>query len=545
MIKLFIMKYFNERKYILILILILFSGLFLRLYGIKWGLPNQSHFFSYSPDEYTIFYWLSQMNPSKLDFNIHTYFNGTIFVYIFAFVLKILSTMKVVVLTSSREFYHSYPLEWAKLYLTGRLLIVFFSALTVYVVYLLGGNLYNKKTGLISALLFSILPLHIVFSHQMIIDVVVIFWVCLAFVFLSKILFINSWRWYILAGISIGAALACKITAIIILPFFLLCHILREKRLIIERKLIASHLVILLSYLFLNPYLILNLKEAREELLIYNGLVTTAWRDSGFNWLAQIFNLSHYGFGLLLFVLSLAGILLALIMRRRSDIVLLSWIVINFIIISKTYTPFIKYHLIISPFLVILGARFIVNLLKGKKLIKYSIIVIFITVTVFTLISSLAYARLMASQDVRDEASDWLLSNIPKGLKIAIAREPYYFSPPIILSQYFYTGKSQYIKFAHQYEIINLDYDLDKLNLAKLDYLVISDFEYRDNLRLKESFPVNRDYLFIQKIFDKERFIQIKYFQKEPTFLGIKFSKGYPPRDWMFIYPTIHVFKRI
>lgn len=538
-------KYLDNKKYILFLILILLLGTFLRLYGIKWGLPDEKHFFSYSPDEYTIFQLLSRLNPSKFDFNIHTYFNGSIFVYILAFVFKTLSLMKIIILTTSREFYHFYPLEWGKLYLVGRLTMVSFSILTVYLVYLIGKNLYNKKVGLISCLLFSTLPLHVVLSHQMIIDVFVIFWVCLAFVFLSKILFSNAWRWYVLAGIAIGASIVAKITAVTLLPFIFLCHLIREKRLIINKKLIVSHLVIFFSFLFFNPYLPFNLSEVKNQLLEFNAHITTFWIGWGYNWLGQIFNLSQYGLGVPLFILTLAGIFLGLILRKKSDIIILSWIIINFIIISKTFTPFIKYHLIISPFMVMLGSRFIYFLLEKTKIIRYSAIVIIISIVFFTLILSLSYDRLMASRDVRDEASDWIISNIPKGSKIGVAREPYYFSPPVILSQYFYTGKSQYIKFTHQYEITNLGYDLNRLNLVKPDYLVISDSEYYHILRIKERFCPSRDSLFIQEIFNKERFIQVKRFQKEPKILGIKFSKGYPPRDWLFIYPTIHILKRI
>lgn len=536
--------YLIKKKHLVFLAGILLLGLFLRLYGIHWGLPNEQHFFSYSPDEYSVFQRLQQMDVKKFDFNIHAYFNTAPFFYLIAIIFKVLSFVKVVILTSSREFYHYHTGEWAKLYLTARLVVVLIGVATVYLVYLVGKSLYNNKIGMIAALLFSILPLHVVFSKQIIVDIFVTFLVVLDFLLLSKVLISNSWKWHVLASVFIALTLVTKITTIFLLPFISICYALRENSFKIDRKIIVSYGIVLLAYFIFNPYLLFNLKEAKQHLLICNDIATKQWVNLGYGFSWQNYSLANFGFTVPLFLVVLGGIFLALLKRGKSDIILLTWIVVNYLVIVKTGTPIIKYYLIIAPFMLILGSRFIIFMIDKRGLLRILTMCAFIITILSAFLYSFAYSQLLIPKDVRDEASDWIIRNIPKGAKIGVTREPFYFSPPIVFSQYFYTGKSEFRQFPQRYKINNLNYDLEALKTAEPDYIVISDAEYRDILRPQDKFNKDTDYRFIQEIFDKGKFIKVASFQREPNCLGFNFAMVKPPKDWKFVYPTIIILKR-
>jgi len=96
------------------------------------------------------------------------------------------------------SFYLQHP---AVLYLGGRLIIAFFGAAAVPLVYKVGRRLFNTWTGLMAATLLAISPVAIAYSNrirpdsQMTFLVLAVFWFCL------DILQQQTLRSYILAGL--------------------------------------------------------------------------------------------------------------------------------------------------------------------------------------------------------------------------------------------------------------------------------------------------------------------------------------------------------
>ncbi|MCX7917397.1 MAG: hypothetical protein N2589_04650, partial [bacterium] len=86
---------------------------------------------SFHPDEENILKSISNMNPQKFDFNPNFFEYPSFYIYIVALVLKILSLFKLIHITSDISFYFSNPDEIAKFYLTGRLITLMFSILTL------------------------------------------------------------------------------------------------------------------------------------------------------------------------------------------------------------------------------------------------------------------------------------------------------------------------------------------------------------------------------------------------------------------------------
>ena len=110
-------------------------------------------------------------------------------------------------------------------------LIVFAGALSVILVYLLGMKLFNKKVALYSAILFLLIPLHVIYSAKILTGVLFTFFVLLTFFSFWKGYEEGVRKYKVLFGIFLALALLSRYTALWIMPIFLLYFLARDKSL--------------------------------------------------------------------------------------------------------------------------------------------------------------------------------------------------------------------------------------------------------------------------------------------------------------------------
>ena len=128
------------------MLLILIVAAIIRIYGIRWSLPNEDRILSYSADESTIFLMLEGINPSQWDFIPDLgYFQTTLQVYIVGIGIKLASCLGFIDLVNSREFYLSHPEQFGNMYLVGRIISCLFGLGTIYLVYW-AGKLLDRKS---------------------------------------------------------------------------------------------------------------------------------------------------------------------------------------------------------------------------------------------------------------------------------------------------------------------------------------------------------------------------------------------------------------
>ncbi len=247
------MKVFNK----IILLFILFFALALRVYGINWDQNQHLH-----PDERFLtmttgaMVWpetlAEYLSPSVSKLN--PYNTGTMF-YVYG-------TLPTTIVKYFSRFEWFDVFQYNNIALTGRLISAIFDIGVVYLIYLIAKNIFNQKTGLLAAFLYSISVLPIQLSHFFAVDTFLNFFLVLSFYFLVKLLdiasikktlsfptrsgihmeniFIDShfstrgglsrgndsaWFYSVLLSLSFGAALACKISALYFLPVILLGYL--------------------------------------------------------------------------------------------------------------------------------------------------------------------------------------------------------------------------------------------------------------------------------------------------------------------------------
>jgi 4-amino-4-deoxy-L-arabinose transferase-like glycosyltransferase len=219
-------RFFKNNKEITLIFLL---ALALRTIGIQHGFP-----FIFHIDEPAVVRSALAIrfnpNPDHFDWP-HLYFYMNFFLFSgFAFIRKVIESIGL-----QGAFSSVFPLMWNDhliFYLLSRTLSAFLGALTVVPVFLTGRNLFGMKAGLLSALIFALLPFHVRHSHYALIDVPTTFFLSWALFFASNIFLRKKIDDYILAGLFIGFAASTKYNgglAAVIVPLAHLARLIRTK----------------------------------------------------------------------------------------------------------------------------------------------------------------------------------------------------------------------------------------------------------------------------------------------------------------------------
>jgi 4-amino-4-deoxy-L-arabinose transferase-like glycosyltransferase len=160
-------------------------------------------------------------------------------------------------------------------------LIIFFiaiiGALSVCLVYLLGKKLFNKKVAVYSAILFLLIPLHVVYSAKILTDVMFTFFVLLTFFSFWKGYEEENKKHKILFGVFLALTLLSRYTALWIIPIFLIYFLVRDKSLKFAKDKYLWYSV-LVFFITLIPWLIYGIFEYNNPL----GAFIHGFKASGY-----------------------------------------------------------------------------------------------------------------------------------------------------------------------------------------------------------------------------------------------------------------------
>ncbi|MBN1913979.1 MAG: glycosyltransferase family 39 protein [Candidatus Omnitrophica bacterium] len=529
------------------LVLIMLLALFLRVYGINWGLPDKDYYFSYHSDEVNYLKGLSQMDPKKLDFNPHFFNWGTWHYFELGLVMAAASLTGMVRLIKLKDFYYAHPWESAKLYLVGRFLSVFFALLTVYLVYRIGKRIFkNDRIALFSAFFMAINPAHILSSHYLKADTSVTFWITASLFFSLCLLDTGRLKYYILSGLFSGIAMSAQQNGIFFAHTLFCAHILREltfkppypgiKRLFSGVKLWAGYLFLVLSYLAASPYLYLSPAEFMGG---FKRIITGQGGGVDFvlrpNLLLDTFRAFNGALTIFFTIIILVGLIRVFFSRRRRELLILFWAAPYLFTILSMAALNIRYQLPIFPGLLLIGAIFIDSLYRKAALAKLRV---FLTLTIIffslhAIVYSYVYDREMAREPIQKEATGWMLSNISPGSVIGIGRNPEIRNCPTIIHQdYYYKEKALY-------NIVNLEFNALALKQKRPEYIVISK---REGFAESGGFDLLENSDFLQAL-DSDYDV-IKIFQRSPRFLSMELKPSISISDWELTFPVIYILKR-
>ena len=200
-----------------------------RLWGITWGLPDETHLFSYHPDEYHSL--RGALSLAAGDPNPHFFNYGSLYLYLVGIVClwhdAVLGGADLLSALLNGATAHVEMAAWV---LDARLVVVACGVATVLVVFLIGRRLWGMLGGLCAGGVMAILPLHVLNSHYATVDVPQALFITLCLYFSVRLVEEPTWRNYLWAGVCAGLAASVKYNGIAVLVAPVVAHVVQGLR---------------------------------------------------------------------------------------------------------------------------------------------------------------------------------------------------------------------------------------------------------------------------------------------------------------------------
>ena len=469
-------------------------ALLLRIWGIRWGLPNALHSYSYHPDEFLL------MGCAAGVVFFHRFLPGfynypSLFVYLSSLAL-------------AGGAAYGFVTDNAGPYLCLRIVSALMGTGAVAGVYWAGKKLFGVVPGLIAAVILCVAPLHVQHSHFATVDVSATLFVALAIGFAAKAMKSGALGDYSACGVMIGLAAGTKYNAGVVVLSLIAAHLMGRKlgaRRLADVNILVSIGCAIAAFLISTPGVILDNGKFLQD-LSYEAHHSSVGHDlvfagtgSGF-----IYTFAHslwYGLGPALAVLLIASLVFALIKRDRNVGIILAFILPYYAIISLSQVRFARYSLPIYPGIALLVGWFIFSIWNAigaspRQSAKWIWVGVCVAALGFTIVYTASLEELLVLPDPRDRAARFIATNIAKGSNIAVFDVPWFYSPP--LSKDIGFGALQQRTDAMQkapYVVTVLsesdDTILDRRNAPR--WVIASDFEIYDAQRLRHNTSLNKD----------------------------------------------------
>jgi hypothetical protein len=396
----------------------------------------------------------------------------------------------------------------ATLILLGRLTSVFLGTLNVLAMYKIGEKTSGQVAGRLAALFLAVAFLHVRDSHYAVPDIAAASLTSLMVLFSILTIRRRSRRYLGLAGATAGYAIATKWSVwSVVVPLFVAALYKsgdadrQTGHPLAGRWLLTVGHVSLVSGSFIGGFLAGGFQLVLEPVLYFKYALYEweAGKAGGFwfwrvdtvpGWLFHLKTL-NYGLGTVLLGLALAGLARRLAMsvrgRDRMSILLLSFPVLYFLSMSSTRHYFARYALPLVPFCALFGAEAVVaaSAWAGTRETKWKwglAVLLALAAIAQPLSSSIRHDMILAHQDTRTLAKQWIEAHIPAGAKIAVDWPVY--GPPLAgeiyslktlsgvglarhpIEWYRERGFNYLIASSFVYDIPLLDHDLDDTRRA-------------------------------------------------------------------------------
>lgn len=520
-----------KRKLNLVPLGTVFLALILRLVRIRWGLPNEWHYFPYHPDEILIIGAASNVDIFHLQLDPKFYNYGSLYIFIVSF-LNTLGALWGFI--SGGAVYE----ELSKMILLGRIASSIMGAGTVWLLYQIGKRLYSEEIAQAGAFLLAIAPLHMMHSHYMAVDVPTTFFVSIALLFSALLLNKPKDTYFLWGGMFSGLASATKYNAIfVVFPFLYL--LLRQG--FSFRRLTLLSLGVILGFLIGCPGSVINFPKFKHDFLYEMQHARLGHGDlflnTGPGWLYNLRTL-FFTLGIPLFFAMLLGFLWALIKHSPSDLLLLSFIVPYYLLISFSNVRFARYLMPILPPLLLLAIRPFFP--HKKNLLREIGVFAFILLSIYTSLLSFAYLGSLWGEEPRDVAGRWLRQSLKRGDKVGLLQPPWFYTPAFIPYNGGTMSRKDFLEWAEKapWRISVIGWDKMKLLEVSPRYFVVSNFEYIHPLRLSRPSALE----FWKTL--EERYKLERVFKRELRFLGLAFPflPQAIPEDVLYTLPEIRVY---
>lgn len=442
-------------KYKAILGLLFLLSIFVRFFGIDFGLPHTEC----RPDETTIInISLTFLNG---DLNPHFFNYPSLFMYILAAIYYIYIHIRLLFGATSMELITEIQTNPSTFILISRGLSALFGACTVIIVYFIGRRLHNRKTGLLSAFFMSVCYLHVRDSHFGTTDIAMTFFVVCAILYILKSYEESKTGHYILAGVFCGLSTSTKYGGLLLIIPMTVAHIMKctresqctspQSKMIQTRqnlqsifsslwnrllgvlsisiksmkgnRLLLYYLFFGLAFFLFTPFALLDFQnfigdfraEMKHLLFGHRGIIL------GRGWWYHLRHTLPYGMGWLMLIASFLGIVLYSKKYFPKSLIFFLFPAIYYFSAGRGYTVFLRYMIPVLPFLCIASAMFVVYIIKRSNNRTFQKIAIPLTALILTaepVRNVIHFNNIIIKKDNRLIVGQWMEESIPLGSRI-------------------------------------------------------------------------------------------------------------------------------
>ena len=396
----------------------------LRLWGIQQGLPSiynideDGHFVPKAVDMFS-----GGLNP-------HYFVNPPALTYVLHLVFALW-------LGGSKGVQSEFALHPERVYLLARVTVALLGTGAVWMLYLLGARLFDRRVGLLAAALETVAFLPVFYGHYALNDAPTLLPLTLSLFGSAGVLQRGRRIDYVLAGVGLGLGCASKYTAGIVVVPLLSAIVMRYltgppgqgRRVLVGMALAGAGA--LFAFLVANPYALLDFQHFHSELIHQSSLADEAQgklgapTDGGL--LYYLWSLS-WGLGWLPALAALGG---GIAIWRHDW--RLGWLLVPAPLLFLAFMGlqdryFGRWLLPIFPIVCVLGAFF--GLLLAAKLVSLARSGRIASAALPSLIVALLLAQglvhsvhsdlVLARADTRNLTRAWMVTHVPRGAKIVL-----------------------------------------------------------------------------------------------------------------------------
>jgi 4-amino-4-deoxy-L-arabinose transferase-like glycosyltransferase len=418
--------------------------------------------------------------------------------------------------------------------LAGRLTSMLASTLTVLVVYRLGSEVYGHGAGLIAALIVAFSGLLIELAHFATPDSTTVLWVSSNL--LASYLAMQrprAWR-FAVAGVLVGLAVGTEYHMGLLLVPVCAAWLLsgtRQRRFLLLAAACAAGV-----YLMTNAYALIDF-QGFVAAIVHTIKIRTVdsqaeyqgrWAEYGPALLYVIRYPLGYGEGFAFAAWLVAGAGWAMARRRKSDMLLLSWTLPYFILVTLSTAKFMRYSAPLLPPLAVLAGSMTRDLWSlRQRAIRVAVPLTAAIAVGAAVVYDAAYAGLFTSPDPRTVATVWLEQRVPAGTKVAFEQLP----NGLVNVPYFVAAAGYEPCFA-QFKTRRL--------AGPVKFVVVDNYGLEEHPRVSKS-KVQR----FRKALLGSSFTVAEKVHYIPTFLGFHFPIDGSPNDWRYPDHVITIYHHV
>jgi 4-amino-4-deoxy-L-arabinose transferase-like glycosyltransferase len=280
-------------------------------------------------------------------------------------------------------------------YLAARVTMVVLAVGGVAAAWWLGQRAYGLTAGFVAAAVTAVETTHVAYSRMAVTDVPLTLGVAVALTLMV------SGR-IELAGLVVGLAASAKYPGVLLLvPLVVAAWGL-------WRRLAIAGVLALVAFAAASPYVILHLGQAASDAWRAFEAAHAGWLGFEHDHTAAVAFVARIWDGLgPALVIAGAGLVLALVHRRRADLVLAAFVLVYFAGLLTVDAHFDRYLLPLVPALGALAGRF-------RALAPVTILMLVVPLT-----WAVRDARDLTRTDARIPAHGWVERNLPRGATLA------------------------------------------------------------------------------------------------------------------------------